>query len=248
MKIALIGYGKMGKAIERIALSRGHEIVCRIDKDNIADFDSPEFKGADVAIEFTMPATGRQNVERCLRLGVPVVSGTTGWNNDLPQVQDICRQLGGAMVWASNYSIGVNIFMAINRKLAAIMDAFPEYKPHLVETHHIHKLDHPSGTAVSLAEDIIKENSHINGWAEPDGSHREAPDVLPVDHIRTGEVPGIHTICWDSPADSITITHSAKNRDGFALGAVIAAEWLPGNPGVHSMKEILSDISGYDNF
>lgn len=247
MKIALIGYGKMGHTIEQIAINRGDTITVRIDKDNLEDFDSPEFKSSDVAIEFTMPSTGRANVVRCIEAGVPVVSGTTGWNKDLPDVQQLCRDRNGSMMWASNYSVGVNIFMAINRQLAKIMNAFPEYVPHMVETHHIHKLDHPSGTAVTLAEQIIEASDRITGWAEPESDKDVMPkDILPIDHIRSGEVPGIHTICWDSPADDITITHSAKNRDGFALGAVLAAHWLVEHPGVHTIQEMFSDISGYE--
>lgn len=246
MKIALIGYGKMGHTIERIAQERGNEITCRIDKDNLADLDSASFLRSDVAIEFTTPATGRDNVLRCIRAGIPVVSGTTGWQKDLPEVEAECRRAGGSMIWASNFSIGVNIFMAVNRQLAHIMNAFPAYKPSMTEVHHIHKLDHPSGTAVTLANAIVGEMERISRWEEQDADATAPGDVLPIAHERRGEVPGIHTIVWDSEADDITITHSAKNRDGFALGAVLAAEWLPVHPGVHSIQEMLSDISGYD--
>lgn len=245
MKIALIGYGKMGRAIERIARQRGNEITCRIDKDNPEDFDSEAFRSSDVAIEFTTPATGRANVTRCIEAGIPVVSGTTGWQRELPEVQELCRRQGGSMIWASNFSVGVNIFMAVNRQLARIMDSFPEYRASMTETHHIHKLDHPSGTAVTLANAIIEETARLDRWAEPEDDALPG-NVLPIAHERRGEVPGIHTIVWDSPADDITITHSAKNRDGFALGAVLAAEWLPAHPGVHTVQEMLSDISGYD--
>lgn len=245
MKIALIGYGKMGRTIERIARQRGNEVTCRIDKDNQEDFDSEAFRGSDVAIEFTTPATGRANVERCIEAGIPVVSGTTGWQRELPEVQELCRRRGGSMVWASNFSVGVNIFMAVNRRLARIMNAFPQYRASMTETHHIHKLDHPSGTAVTLAAAIIEETDRLDRWAEPEGDVLP-DDVLPIAHERRGEIPGIHTVVWDSPADDITITHSAKNRDGFAMGAVLAAEWLPANSGVHTVQEMLSDISGYD--
>lgn len=246
MKIALIGYGKMGRAIERIAQERGDEITCRIDKDNLEDFESDAFLGSDVAIEFTTPATGRENVVRCVKAGIPVVSGTTGWQKELDGVQDLCRQKNGSMIWASNFSIGVNIFMAVNRQLAHIMNAFPEYSPSMTEVHHVHKLDHPSGTAVTLANAIVGEIERIENWAEQEEGARLPSGILPIAHERRGEVPGIHTIVWDSPADDITITHSAKNRDGFALGAVLAAEWLPSHPGVHTIQEMLSDISGYD--
>ena len=246
MKIALIGYGKMGRTIERLALERGLEIGCVIDVDNIDAFDSEVFMQCDAAIEFTTPATGFDNVARCLRRGVPVVSGTTGWQARLPEAMDLCRELNGSLIWASNFSVGVNIFMAVNRQLARIMNAFPQYTPSMTETHHIHKLDHPSGTAVTLAEQIIDGTGRISAWAEPEEGKTVEPGVLPIDHVREGEVPGIHTIRWDSPSDIISITHSAKNRDGFALGAILAAEWLVNHPGIHTIQEMLSDISGYD--
>lgn len=248
MKIAIIGYGRMGRLIERLATERGDEISCRIDADNIEDFDSDAFKNSDVAIEFTTPATGEVNVVRCLEAGIPVVSGTTGWNDRLPEVKKICEERNASMIWASNFSIGVNIFMAINRRLARIMNAFPQYLPHMVETHHIHKLDHPSGTAVTLAEEIIESCPRIKSWEEPADGRKTPDDVLPVDHIRTGEVPGIHTISWNSSADDITITHSAKSREGFALGAIMAAHWLVNNPGYHTMKDMLSDITDHELF
>lgn len=243
MKIAIIGYGRMGKTIERLALAHGDVITCRIDQDNQEEFDSEAFRTSDAAIEFTTPSTARQNVLRCIEAGVPVVCGSTGWTAALPEVQNICREKGGSLLWASNFSIGVNIFMAINRRLASIMNFFPEYSPRMVETHHIHKLDHPSGTAVTLAQEIVADTDRIKCWAEPDGNHKLPADTLPIEHIRQGEVPGIHTITWDSAADDITITHSAKNRDGFAKGAVLAAHWLAGNPGVHTIREMLSDIT-----
>lgn len=243
MKIALIGYGRMGHTIERIALQRGDSITCRIDKDNISDFDTDAFRSSDAAIEFSTPATAYDNVTRCLRAGIPVVSGTTGWGDKLDETRRLCGELGGSMLWASNFSIGVNIFMAVNRRLAALMNHFPEYTPRMVETHHIHKLDHPSGTAVTLAEEIVAATGRISGWAEPESGVSLPDGILPVDHIRSGEVPGIHTIIWDSPADDITITHSAKNRDGFAYGAVLAAHWLVKNPGVHSIGDMFASIS-----
>lgn len=246
MKIAIIGYGKMGRTIERLALEQGDEITCRIDIDNQAEFDSEAFRGSDVAIEFSVPATGRDNVLRALRAGVPVVSGTTGWKQDLPEVEEECRRIGGSMIWASNFSIGVNIFMAINRRLARIMEKFPAYRPHIVETHHIHKLDHPSGTAVTLAEELIACDTNLRSWKESVGTAELPDDVLGVEYIRAGEVPGIHTVTWNSQADDITITHSAKNRCGFASGALEAARWLTSHPGVHSFSNMLSDIIGYE--
>lgn len=230
----------MGHIIEKIALERGNEITCRIDVDNQKDFDSEAFRSSDVAIEFTTPHTAEANVRRCFAAGVPVVSGSTGWNDALPEMERLCREGKGTLLWSSNFSIGVNIFMAINSKLASIMARFPQYRPHIVETHHVHKLDHPSGTAVTLAEQIISEVPDITRWAEPEEGKKLGADVLEVDHIRSGEVPGIHTIVWDCPVDTISITHSAKSREGFAMGAVLAAEWLAGKSGWHTLSEVFN--------
>lgn len=220
MKIALIGYGKMGHIIEEVARERGHEIVCIIDKDNLQDFDSEAFASADVAIEFTTPTTAEANVRRAWDKGKPVVCGTTGWN-----VGSLCdeelKEKNAALVWSSNYSIGVNILFALNQRLAELIT--PDYTPSIVETHHIHKLDAPSGTAKTLAEQI----ETVRG-IRPE-----------IESIREGEVPGIHTICWDSEVDTLTLTHSAKSRKGFALGAVLAAEWIVGKTGFHTMQEVL---------
>lgn len=239
MKIALIGYGKMGKAIEKIALSRGHEIVCKIDIDNQDDMDSPLFASADVAIEFTTPATAVANYKRAFAQGVPVVSGSTGWLESMPEIKSMCDRGEATFFWTSNFSLGVNIFFAVNRYLAAMMSGFPQYHPSMTEIHHIHKLDHPSGTAVTLAEGIVEEHPRVNSWTEEVPA---ADDALIVSHIREGEVPGTHTITWDSPVDSISITHRAKSREGFALGAVMAAEWLPGHKGMQGMDALMSDL------
>lgn len=230
----------MGHIIEKIALERGNVISCRIDADNQEDFDSEAFRSSDVAIEFTTPGTAEANVRRCFAAGVPVVCGSTGWNAALPEMERICREGKGTLLWSSNFSIGVNIFMAVNRRLASIMARLPQYRPHIVETHHVHKLDHPSGTAVTLAEQIISEVPGITRWAEPEEGGKPDADVLEVDHIRSGEVPGIHTVVWDSPVDSISITHSAKSREGFAMGAVLAAEWLAGKSGWHTLSEVFN--------
>lgn len=246
MNIALIGYGKMGHAIERVAQSRGHRIVCAIDAHNLDEFDSDSFRNADVAIEFTTPASAPDNVIRCLRVGVPVVCGSTGWTARLPEVSALCRELGGSMLWSSNFSLGVNIFFALNRQLARLMGNLPEYRPELTEIHHIHKLDHPSGTAITLAEDLIDNHAGIDGWTEDDEAVAHNPNLLPVHHRREGEVPGTHIVSYDSPVDVITIEHRAKSRDGFALGAVVAAEWLPTHPGYRTMNELMrSLLSGY---
>lgn len=211
MKIALIGYGKMGHMIEQIALSRGHEIVCTIDKDNLSDFDSPAFASADVAIEFTTPATAKENILRAWSHNVPVVCGTTGWNVDeLRMKNDELREQTGRewLVWKSNFSIGVNVLFELNKQLAALLAPYGQYTPSITEIHHVHKLDKPSGTAKTLAEDL-QTYKFTN---------------LQIDSIREGEVAGIHTVVWDSPEDTIEIKHVAKGRQGFALGAVLAAE------------------------
>ena len=229
----------MGRMIEAVALERGDTVTCRIDRDNQEDFDSEDFLGSDVAIEFSTPATA-------VAARVPVVCGTTGWTARLDEMKRKCEETGGALMWASNYSVGVNIFMALNRYLARIMSSFPQYAPSIVETHHIHKLDHPSGTAITLAEQIEAADPAVKGWKEPDGSAE--PGILEISHRREGEVPGIHTITWDSDVDTISMTHSAKSRAGFALGAVMAAEWLAGRKGWHTPAEMFNDITKQDFF
>ena len=245
MKIALIGYGKMGRMIEEIARQRGHEIVCIVDQDNLQDFASADFASAQVAIEFTRPDAAVGNILRAFAAGVPVVSGTTGWTDSLPELRAMCERGEGTLLWSSNFSVGMNIFMALNRYLTSIMKDFPQYAPRLDETHHIHKLDHPSGTAITLAEQLTAAyGGGLEGWAEPESDPDwQAHRRLPIVAHREGEVPGIHTITWESEADEIIITHSAKSRRGFALGAVMAAEWLAGRNGFHTMAEMLSDYT-----
>lgn len=230
----------MGRTIERIARERGHEIVSIIDVDNQADFDSPEFRSADVAIEFTTPATAFDNYLKAFERGVKVVSGSTGWTARMPEIEQMCQDGKNTFFWTSNFSIGVNLFFALNSYLARLMNGFPQYQPYMVETHHIHKLDHPSGTALSLANGIIDNCDRIDRWSEDP----EGPDALVVNHIRRGEVPGIHSITWDSPVDEITITHSAKSREGFALGAVVAAEWVVSQTGFLTMDMLMKRIIG----
>ncbi len=243
MNLALIGYGKMGHIIEKIAKDRGHNIVSIIDKENRGDLHSDAFRSADCAIEFTTPGTALENIREAFEEGIPVVCGTTGWLASLPEIKEACANDANTFLFASNFSVGVNIFMALNRYLAKIMTDFPQYTPSLEETHHIHKLDHPSGTAVTLADDILSANKRITGWAEPGENPKshivsEEGKIMEVSHIREGEVPGIHTITWDSPVDTISISHSAKSREGFALGAVIAAEWLANKKGFHTISEV----------
>ena len=237
MKIALIGYGKMGRMIEQIALSRGHEIVCRIDVDNQQDFESAAFRSADVAIEFTAPTVAFGNIQKAFAAGVKVVSGSTGWfAQHEEEVKHQCEEDGKTLFWASNFSVGVAIFNAVNRYLAGIMNNFPEYDVEMEETHHVHKLDHPSGTAITLANDIVARLDRKEAWAEDTTD----PKLLRIDNIRRGEVPGIHTVRYDSEADLITITHDAHSRKGFALGAVLAAEYTAQHTGLLGMKDLFS--------
>jgi 4-hydroxy-tetrahydrodipicolinate reductase len=234
MKIALIGYGKMGKMIEKIARERGHEIVSIIDIDNQEDFESEAFASANVAIEFTAPQAAYGNYLRAFQKNVKVVSGSTGWMKDHgDDVKRMCEE-GQTLFWASNFSIGVAIFSAVNRYLAKIMNQFPQYDVEMEETHHVHKLDHPSGTAITLAEQIVENIDRKEAWAEDTTD----PKMLRIDHIRRGEVAGIHTIRYDSPADIITITHDAHSRQGFALGAVLAAEYTNDHSGLLTISDM----------
>ena len=235
MKFALIGYGKMGRMIEEIALSRGHEIVSIIDVDNLQDFDSDAFRSADVAIEFTAPQVAYDNYLRAFAQGVKVVSGSTGWLKDHgDDVRRMCEQEGKTLFWSSNFSLGVTVFRAVNRYLARIMNQFPQYDVELEETHHVHKLDHPSGTAITLADEIVAELDRKDAWAEDTTDAK----LLRIDHIRRGEVPGIHTVRYDSDADCMTITHDAHSRKGFALGAVLAAEYTATHEGLLTMSDL----------
>lgn len=250
MKFALIGYGKMGKMIEQIARSRGHEIVAIIDVDNPQDFESDAFRSADVAIEFTTPTAAYANYLRAWTQGVKVVSGSTGWRAEHEaDVRRACTEEGHTLFWASNFSLGVAIFSAVNRYLAQIMNRFADYDVSMVETHHIHKLDAPSGTAITLAEDIVRTLDRKTTWVKGEvheadgsisGSRDNAPNALRIDAIRRDEVPGIHTITYDSPADSITLTHDAHSRQGFALGAVLAAEFTAVHEGLLSTDDLFN--------
>ena len=250
MKIALIGYGKMGKTIERIALERGHEIVSIIDVENHDDIKGEAFASADVAIEFTAPGVAYENCKRAMAAGVKVVSGSTGWMlQHGGEMEELCKNEGKTLFWSSNFSLGVAVFSAVNRYLAKIMNRYPGYSVEMTETHHIHKLDAPSGTAITLAEGIIAELDRKQEWAmgdlvNPDGSLTKGAELadgqLKINAIRRDEVPGIHTISYESAADTITITHDAKNRSGFALGAVLAAEFVKDNNGFLGMKDLFN--------
>lgn len=230
MNIALLGYGRMGKTIAKIAEDRGHKIVRRIDKDDSFDLD-----GVDVAIDFSIPEAAVANITQCLNSDVPVVSGTTGWLDNYDKMVQLCSDKNGAFLYASNFSVGVNIFFELNKQLAKMMAKLSNYNVSMEETHHIHKLDAPSGTAITLAEGIIENTDH-NGWL----LEKEEEDKVTIRSIREGEVPGTHSIKYASDVDDITIEHKAHSRQGFALGAVIAAEWIVDKNGVFSMKDVLS--------
>jgi 4-hydroxy-tetrahydrodipicolinate reductase len=231
MKIALLGYGKMGKAIERIALSRGHEIVARIGKND----DITELKKAQVVIEFTSPASAVSNIKWCLNHQLPLICGTTGWNDHLDEITNEVVRLEGSLVHASNFSLGVNLFFELNKKLAQLMQPYNEYELQLEEIHHTQKKDAPSGTAVTLAEGIV-EQTNYSKWHL--GEEKKSLSI-PVKSVRTEDVKGTHIIEYASEIDSIEIKHTAHTRDGFALGAVIAAEWVLDKKGIFTMKEVL---------
>lgn len=229
----------MGHEIERIALERGHQIVCRIDIGEEDQFTSPEFRSAEVAIEFTSPQSALQNYRRAFAAGVPVVSGTTGWLEGLDEIREECEKNGKTFFYASNFSLGVNIFFALNSYLAKIMNRFTDYEVSIEEIHHIHKQDAPSGTAITLAEGVIEQRDDKEKWVL---GEKTAPGELPIKAFREDEVPGIHTVIYESVNDAIRISHNAKNRSGFALGAVLAAEFTRGRKGFLGMKDMLGAL------
>jgi 4-hydroxy-tetrahydrodipicolinate reductase len=231
MKIALLGYGKMGKVIERIALERGHEIVLKKDETNTFD----GLSNADVAIDFSVPTAAVDNISSCFHANVPVVSGTTGWLEHFDEMVALCNEKQGGFISSSNFSLGVNIFFELNEYLAKIMAQFDSYNVTMEEIHHTQKLDAPSGTAISLAKGVI-ENSNYANWTLDQAKTNE----IHIEAKRIGDVPGTHTVTYDSVVDSIEIKHTAHNREGFALGAVIAAEWLAGKKGIYNMKDVLN--------
>ena len=235
MNIALYGYGKMGKAIEEAAVARGHAVVLRVDHDNAGTPPT----GADVAIEFSTPATVMENVKHCIAHHVPVVVGTTGWYQRMGEMEELVRAANGTLLWASNFSIGVNLFFKLNSVLANLMEGQPGYAARIEEIHHVHKLDAPSGTAISLARGIEEGNKRYTGWALNAPGETVPAHQIPMHSERTGEVPGTHTVRWESAQDRITITHEAFGRQGFAMGAVVAAEWLRGRNGFFTMADVL---------
>lgn len=237
MKIALIGYGKMGKEIEQIALTRGHEITLKVDISNANTYTVDELKKADVAIEFSTPESAINNIFRCFEANVPVVVGTTGWLNKLEEVKQKCSKGDHSLFYASNYSIGVNLFFKVNEYLAKLMNNYPDYNVTMEEIHHVHKLDAPSGTAISLANQIIDQIQHKEKWINENSTNKNELSIISK---RIDEVPGTHTVTYGSAVDEINITHIAHNRKGFALGAVIAAEWVKDKKGVYGMNDLMN--------
>lgn len=236
MKIALVGYGKMGKAIEAIALERGHEVVLKIDEHNQNDLKKEHIAKADVAIEFTGPHTAYDNIVKLLELGIPIVSGSTGWLDKMDIVKQLCADQNGAFIYASNFSVGVNLFFELNKKLAELMHPHKEYKVVMEEIHHTQKRDAPSGTAITLAEGVMATYTELNKWVNEEQPQK---DELLIVSKRIDPAPGTHTVNYTSDIDDITITHTAHNRKGFALGAVVAAEFLKDKKGIFTMKEVL---------
>ena len=236
MNIALIGYGKMGREIEQIAVARGHNIVLIVDAENAATYSVEELKKADAAIEFSTPESAVKNIRKCFDAGVPVIVGTTGWLEQLEAVKQECKSTDAALFYASNYSIGVNLFFKLNEYLAKLMNTYPDYNVTMEEIHHVHKLDAPSGTAISLANQVIEHMTHKQKcvYAPTDNKHE-----LGIVSKRLDEVPGTHTVTYNSPVDEISITHIAHNRKGFALGAVVAAEWIKGRKGIFGMNDLM---------
>lgn len=234
MKIALLGYGKMGKTIERLAIERGHSISHKI----TTDIENTDLSNADVAIDFSVPTAAFTNIKTCIKHKLPVVSGTTGWLENYESAVKLCEAENSAFLYASNFSIGVNLFFELNEKLAKMMDPFQNYKVAIEEVHHLQKLDAPSGTAISLAQQIIG-NSRKEGWQLDHAEENE----IPITAKREENVPGTHTVSYDSEIDSIEIKHTAHSREGFALGAIIAAEWIVDKKGVFSMRDVLQDLT-----
>lgn len=236
MKVALLGYGKMGKTIEKILLDRGHQVVLIIDKDNLADLQTSTLSKAEVAIEFTNPESAISNLTACFEAGVPVVCGTTGWLQEKAYIEKVCKEFNGGFIYASNFSIGVNIFFEINKLLAKLIANHPSYDVKITEIHHTAKVDAPSGTAITLAEQVLAQLPHKNKWInDAKGSANE----IAIESIRTDPAPGTHSVSYTSAIDDIEIKHTAHTREGFALGAVLAAEFLAGKQGIYTMREVL---------
>lgn len=236
MKIALIGYGKMGKTIEQVAVSRGHQIVLKIDLENSDALNKENLSAVDVAIEFTGPHTAFENVLKCIQFQTPVVCGSTGWLNHISEIEQSCNKHEGSFIYASNFSVGVHIFFELNKKLAQLMDGQTQYDIRIKEIHHTQKKDAPSGTAITLAEDLLANNAQKNKWVSKQSN---APNELVITSERIDPYPGLHEVSYQSEIDEIVISHNAHNRNGFALGAVLAAEYIHNKKGIFTMKDVL---------
>lgn len=235
MKIVLLGYGKMGKEIEKIALERKHEVVLKVDETNAKTITADDLRKGDVAIEFSTPHTVESNINKCFEAGLPIVVGTTGWYDNFEKIKSECIKSNNTLFYATNFSVGVNLFFKVNKYLAELMNNYPDYNVSMEEIHHIHKLDKPSGTAITLAEQIIQKINRKTGWS----IENQNPETLFIKDIREGEVPGTHIIKYSSPIDDIEIMHKAHNRKGFALGAVLAAEFAHNKKGVYKMSDLI---------
>jgi len=249
MKIALLGYGKMGKIIEKIATDRGHQIVLKIDENNLDELTAENLKKADAAIDFTTPGSVLNNIQTCFEAQTPIVVGTTGWYGQLQQVKNDCEKYNSALLYASNFSVGVNVFFYVNQVLARLMNNYPYYDVQVEEIHHVQKLDSPSGTAMTIAEGIIENLDSKNEWVnvlqKNSGDEEAQIDMVKnnqvlIESLRIDSVPGTHTVIYDSEVDSIEFKHTAHNRSGFALGAVLAAEWIQGKKGFFTAKDMFS--------
>ena len=238
MNIALFGYGKMGKVIEKIALDRGHHISAKVTSSNLKD--SVNLSTTDVVIEFSTPETAIENIKFCLEHKLPVIIGTTGWYSELEQLSKLCSEKGGAMLHATNFSLGVNIFFEINEQLAKIMNKFQDYTPAVIEIHHTEKLDAPSGTGITLCEGIIKHSDQLNSWVNVKKTENSNSEALSIESQRLPNVPGTHEVVYTSTVDDIEIKHTAHNRKGFGLGSVLAAEWILNKKGIFTMRDVLN--------
>jgi 4-hydroxy-tetrahydrodipicolinate reductase len=241
MNFALIGYGKMGRTIEVLGKMQGHTFPVIIDEHNQEQLISGNLKGIDAAIEFSTPVTAPENIRKCINIGVPVVTGTTGWNETISEMEAYCKEKDGSLFYSSNFSVGVNILFALNRKLAEIMDQFPEYTVSINEVHHVHKKDAPSGTAISLAQQILEVNKQLSGWnlKEPNDPEGDGDGQLPIEAVREGEIKGQHSIHYESVLDSITLSHDAFTRDAFAAGVLLAAIFIKDRKGIFGMQDLL---------
>ncbi len=236
MKTAIIGYGKMGREIEKILLERGHEVALIIDQENQHELNASHLQGIDVALEFTTPATAYENLKRCIACHIPVVSGTTGWTSRLEELERYCKEEGSALFYASNFSLGVNLLFRLNRQLARLMNRFGQYEVTIEEVHHTQKKDAPSGTAITLAEGIIKEMERKTGWVNQSEAEE---NKIAITSVREGMIPGIHTVTFESKDDTLQLRHEIKHRRTLAEGAVVAAEFLCGKQGVYTMEDLL---------